>query len=155
MQNVIIHVSNPALPDAVRLMAQLDDYLNQLYPAESNHLMPIAALQRPNVTFVVAKVDSQVAGCGALVNQGTYAELKRMYVVSEFRGLKIGRQLLQALENMAQTAGLPMIRLETGISQPAAIKLYQRSGYQPCEPFGDYSHDPLSLFMAKQLQPTS
>lgn len=39
--------------------------------------------------------------------------------------------------------------LETGISQPEALGLYERSGYARRGPFGAYAEDPLSVFMHK------
>lgn len=36
-------------------------------------------------------------------------------------------------------------------SQPEALGLYARCGYQACEWFGTYTDDPLSVFMQKVL----
>ena len=74
-----------------------------------------------------------------------------MFVLPEFRGLKLGRRILEELENLARTSGLELARLETGIRQPEALLLYERAGYQRRGPFGDYSEDPLSIFMEKKL----
>lgn len=46
---------------------------------------------------------------------------------------------------------LPLIRLETGIHQKAAIGLYRAAGFEITGPFGDYPDDPLSVFMEKRL----
>jgi putative acetyltransferase len=43
------------------------------------------------------------------------------------------------------------MRLETGISQPDALRLYERAGYVRRGPFGNYGPDPLSVFMEKSL----
>ena len=47
--------------------------------------------------------------------------------------------------------GLPALRLETGVRQPAALRLYERAGYARRGPFGGYPDDPLSVFMEKLL----
>jgi putative acetyltransferase len=39
--------------------------------------------------------------------------------------------------------------LETGPSQPEAISLYARAGYERRGPFGGYGPDPFSVFMQK------
>jgi putative acetyltransferase len=155
MEQILIQVNDPASPAARELIERLDKYLTDLYPAESNHLLSVEELQRPNVTFLTANVDGEVAGCGAFVNQGgEYAEIKRMFVLPEFRGLKLGRRILEELENLARASGIEFARLETGVHQSEALHLYARAGYQRRGPFGDYSEDPLSIFMEKKLSTT-
>lgn len=152
MRHILIQTDDPASPGARELIEHLDKFLTGLYPAESNHLLPVEALLQPNVTFLTASVDGKVAGCGAFVNQGgEYAEIKRMFVLPEFRGLKLGRRILEEIENLARALGLELARLETGIYQSEALFLYKSAGYQPRGPFGEYSEDPLSIFMEKKL----
>jgi putative acetyltransferase len=152
MREVLIQIDDPYSPAACELIKQLDKLMTSLYPAESNHLLPVEALRQPDVTFLTASVDGEVAGCGAFVNQGgEYAEIKRMFVLPEFRGLKLGRRILEELENLARASRLALARLEMGIHQPEALLLYERAGYQRRGPFGDYSEDPLSIFMEKKL----
>jgi len=152
MRHVTIQVDDPASPAARELIERLDGYLTGLYPAESNHLLPVESLRQPNVTFLTASVDGQIAGCGAFVNQsGEYAEIKRMFVLPEFRGLKLGRRILEELESLARASGLKIARLETGIHQSEALLLYEKAGYQRRGPFGNYPKDPLSIFMEKRL----
>src|SRR5262245_50500864 len=152
MRNVLIRVDDPASSTARDLIERLDELLAGLYPAESNHLLSVDALRQSDVTFLTASVDGEVAGCGAFVNQGgQYAEIKRMFVLPEFRGLKLGRRILDELENLARASGLELARLETGIHQSEALLLYENAGYLRRGPFGDYSEDPLSIFMEKKL----
>jgi putative acetyltransferase len=152
MQHVVVQRGDPALPEVYKLIEQLDHYLTHLYRAESNHLLSLESLQQPNVTFITISIDNVIVACGALVKQDEdYAEIKRMFVLPEFRGLKIGRRLLDELESCARASGLKLIRLETGISQPEALGLYEKAGYQYCDPFGNYIEDPLSIFMEKKL----
>src|SRR5947209_5138130 len=130
MRQVLIQVNDPASPAARELIKRLDKYLTDLYPAESNHLLSAEALQQPNVTFLIASVDGEVAGCGAFVNQGgEYAEIKRMFVLPEFRGLRLGRRILEEIENLARASELELARLETGIYQSEALFLYKNAGY--------------------------
>jgi putative acetyltransferase len=153
-QLVSIRVDDPASSEARRLIKELDAYLESLYPAECNHLLPVEALRQPNVTFLTASVDGKTVGCAAYVNQGKeYAEIKRMYVMPEYRSLKIGRRLLQELESRAATEGLHLSRLETGVYQPEALRLYERAGYTRRGAFGSYRDDePFSVFMEKRLK---
>lgn len=67
------------------------------------------------------------------------AELKRMYVIAEARGLGLARRLLTALEDDARAAGRTRMVLETGDQQPEAVALYASSGYTVSErKFGHY-----------------
>ena len=79
------------------------------------------------------------------------AELKRMYVVPEARGLGLARRILAALETDARAAGRTRMVLETGTAQPEAIALYTSSGYEPCAKFGHYRDYPNSRCFAKPL----
>jgi putative acetyltransferase len=149
---VKIQVTDPAAPEARRLVAELDAYLESLYPPEANHLLSVDELKKPGVTFLTAVINARVVGCGAYVNRGDYAEIKRMYVMPEYRGLKIGRRLLQELETKIGAAGLKIIRLETGVRQPVALHLYEKAGFRRRHAFGDYRDDEyLSVFMEKTL----
>jgi putative acetyltransferase len=152
-QRVTVQIDNPASPDARKLIEKLDAYLNNLYPAESNYLLSVEALQQPNVTFLTAHVDGKTIGCGAFVNHsGKYAEIKRMFVLPDYRGRGIGRRLLNKLESQARSSGLKLARLETGVYQAEALGLYEQAGYKRCGGFGDYrKDDPLCVFMEKSL----
>ncbi len=143
---------HPNQPDIVALLAQLDAYFAALYPAESNHLLDIDSLARPGVVFLVARgADARLLGCAAFVERGSYAEVKRMVVEPASRGQGVGAALLGQIVARATAAGFTSLKLETGISQPEAIGLYERDGFGYCAPFGDYQLDPLSLFMEKAL----
>lgn len=153
MTAITIAEEPPRQPAIVRLLELSDAYLASLYPAESNHLVEVSALEIPKVSFFVARRDGEVIGCCALVDAGDgTAEIKRMFVDPQARGLKIGKRLLSAIEAKAERLGLTAIRLETGVHQPEAIGLYRAAGYADCEPFGSYRPDPLSLFMEKLLR---
>jgi GNAT superfamily N-acetyltransferase len=79
------------------------------------------------------------------------AEIKRMYVVPEARGLGLARRILAELEADARAAGRVRMVLETGIQQPEAIRLYETSGYEPTSKFGVYRFTDDSRCYAKAL----
>ncbi|BCH66055.1 GNAT family N-acetyltransferase [Agrobacterium vitis] len=148
-----ITIEPPRQPDVIRLLDLSDAYMAALYPAESNHLLDVSSLEKPNVHFFVARHEGWVVGCAAIVEAGDgTAEIKRMFVDPQSRGLSLGKTLMAALEDQAKTLGLEALRLETGISQPEAIGLYRKAGFQEIPPFGSYRPDPLSLFMEKRLE---
>ena len=151
--DVRIQRVDPRIPDAQRLITELDAYQSALYPPESNHLDGTAELISPNVTFVVAYQDGQAVGCGAakVMEDGEYGEIKRLYVSPSARGAGVARAMMALLESDMAALGVNVTRLETGIHQEAAVRLYERLGYKRIEPFGSYQQDPLSIFMEKQL----
>ncbi len=152
-QTVIIEREPPRQPGVIRLLELSNDYAASLYPAESNHMLPLEELEAPTVSFFVARRGEVVLGCASLVRyDDNTAEIKRMFVDAGARGLRLGKRLLDTLEDEARSLGIAAIRLETGIYQPEAIGLYRTAGYVEIEPFGSYKPDPLSLFMEKRLQ---
>ena len=137
-------------PEVLALIEQLDAYQKPLYPEESHHGIDVAALSQPNVVFAVARDPSgQAVGCGAIVIESAYGELKRMFTQPSHRGRGIARSLVQWLEAQAQARGCHLFMLETGCLQPEAIALYERLGYSRRGPFGPYTEDPNSVFMHK------
>ena len=151
-QNIEVIETNPTILEARTLIAELDDYQSRLYPAESNHLDSLEELAGPNVTFIIARLDGQVVGCGAVkAIRGEYGEIKRMYVSPTVRGHGLAKTMLAYLEKKMWAKGIPLTRLETGIHQTEAIGLYERLGYRRIGTFGDYQEDPLSIFMEKRL----
>jgi putative acetyltransferase len=150
--SITIQPEDPAQPEIRALIDDLDALMVRLYPAESNHLLDIETLRRPEIKFFVARYDDVAVGCGAYrVLDAKNGEIKRMFVTPVARGMRLGARLLLHLETDAWVLGLCRLSLETGIHQPEAISLYERAGYVLCPPFGDYKPDPLSLFMTKTI----
>lgn len=124
---------DPESHDASRLLAASDALMQSLYPAESNHLEPAAALKQDGVIFLGASVDGRVIACGAakeMTDDGRYAEIKRVFVDEGRRGGRIAEKIMAELEWRMAKRGIAVFRLETGISQPAALALYRRLGYR-------------------------
>jgi putative acetyltransferase len=145
-------IENPDQPEIAALLEASEAYMASLYPAESNHLLDIATLQRPEVTFIVARIDGRALGCGAVVDSREgWAEVKRMYVSPVARGQRLGRRLLDKIESIARERGAAVLRLETGGLQPEALALYRSAGFVEIGPFGKYLPDPLSIFMEKPI----
>ena len=153
MPDAAIERLDPDDPEVRRIIAAADDYYRGLYPAESNHLEPVEALKRPGMLFVGCRVDGRLAARGAakiMTDDGTYGEIKRVFVLDEYRGLGLSRRIMDYLEARLREQGIELLRLETGIHQPEAIGLYRKLGYRERGPFGAYRVDPLSVFMEKR-----
>ena len=128
------------------LIALSDEYMNALYPTESNHLIDLNSLISDNFEFYLLRDQSEYTGCIAIRHFTDYAELKRMFVKKEFRGFGYGRRLLEFALERCKQHGHETIRLETGIYQPEATSLFEKIGFVKRAPFGSYKPDPLSIF---------
>src|SRR5687767_11903388 len=88
----------PDSPDAQSLIDELESHLAALYPSESRHGYSVQKLLREGVAFFVIHHNDAPAGCGGIQLFGSdYAELKRMYVRPQFRGLGLGKAMVERL----------------------------------------------------------
>lgn len=101
---------------------------------------------------VVAYVGDTAVGCGAFKRHtDDIAEIKRMFVLPEWRGRRIAAGVLAVLESWAAERGFTVCVLETGLKQPEAIALYKRSGYREIPNYGQYADVVNSVCMRKEL----
>ena len=143
---------DPAQSEIIGLLTDGERYAATLYPPESNHQLPLAALRAPHVRFLVARdAGGRAVATAAIALFGEWAELKRMWVTPEARGKGVAQAILAALEAKARQEGAGSLMLETGIKNHAALALYERAGFRRCGPFGEYLPDPISVFMEKPL----
>ena len=135
-----------------KLIESLDVYMLALYPSESTHRVDTTFLASRNARFFSALCDGLLVGCGGILIEHDYAEVKRIFVSPKARGLGVGRKLMERLEVESRRLGFKLLRLETGIYQPEALALFKAMGFIPRLSFGDYpNNDPNSIFMEKQV----
>ncbi|MCF3639459.1 GNAT family N-acetyltransferase [Rhizobium sp. TRM95111] len=147
-----IRFEKPTTEDVLLLLAEGEAYGASLYPAESNHFLPLDAVCAANIHFAVARtMDGTAVGTGAIAVFDGWAEIKRMWVVPSARGAGISKAMLSTLQATAQTMGASVLRLETGVLNVEALALYERFGFARRAPFAEYRPDPLSVFMEKDL----
>jgi putative acetyltransferase len=150
--SVIVKQEDPAQLDVIMMLRHGEAESARLYPAESNHHLALDDLRQPAVCFLVARDEGGNAlATGAVILNGDWAEIKRMWVEERARGHGISRQILDALITKARGAGVAVIRLETGVESYAALALYEKSGFERRGPFAEYGPDPLSVFMERLL----
>lgn len=145
----------PDTADAKALLEALDAHLNGLYLPEYRHGLSVTALQGPSVIFLVARSEGGAVGCGAVrLIEGKYAEVKRMFVAPPWRGRGVAQALLMQIERLSHQKGFHVLRLETGVHQAEAIRLYERAGFSRCAAFGEYRENGVNLCYEKTLSPT-
>jgi len=144
---VRLAVEDPAGADARWCVGQYFAELNSRFdagfdptrsiPADAEELVP------PAGAFVIARLKERPVGCGALkLHPRAPAELKRMWVSPDSRGLGVGRKLLVELERLAKNGGARRVQLETNRTLKEAIQLYRSAGYREVAAFNDepYAH---------------
>lgn len=105
----------------------------------------------PAGCLLLAKYKDQTAGCIGLRRlSDEVCEIKRLYVKPEFRAMKIGRQLAEAIIEKARHIGYARMRLDTVPSMEAARVLYVSLGFKEISP---YRHNPIegTTFMELEL----
>lgn len=149
-----VRVDDLTHPATIALIAAHLDGMHADSPAESVHALGLDALRAPGVTFWSAWIDGELAGIVALTTlDATHGELKSMRVADAFLGRGVGRALLRHVVAHARTAGITRLSLETGstASFAPALALYASEGFAPCPPFADYTDDPFSVFLTREL----
>jgi DNA-binding MarR family transcriptional regulator/GNAT superfamily N-acetyltransferase len=109
----------------------------QSISADDDELTPPAGL------LLVARLHGQPVGCAALKFRDRQpAEVKRMWVAPEARGLGLGRRLLEEVEARAAALRVTTLRLETNRALTEAIALYRAAGYREVKAFSPepYAH---------------
>lgn len=101
---------------------------------------------------IVVYEDDNAIGCGGIKTfDETTMEVKRMYVLPDYRGKGIAVEILSHLESWAKELGNAKCILETGYNQPEAIALYKKCGYQIIENYGQYKGIENSVCFEKLL----
>jgi GNAT superfamily N-acetyltransferase len=151
----VVRRADSHAPETLRLVERLWHELGALYPEVKGPPFVPDEIAGERASFVVAWVKGEPVGCGAFrplsEQEGDVAEIKRMYVAPGMRGRGISRSILVKLEKLARDCGYAVVRLETGLRQPNAIRLYETSDYHRIERYGRHRDDPLSVCFEKNL----
>ena len=140
--------------EVLRLLADHMVDMHATSPAESVHALDLSGLRRSDVTMWTLWDDGVLLGCAALRELSPDAgEIKSMRTVAEARGRGLGRLLLEHVITEARGRGYRRLCLETGTEDffAPARRLYERNGFTECPPFGDYSLDPHSIYLTREL----
>jgi putative acetyltransferase len=109
------------------------------------------AYSEDNAAFFVIEKQGAVMGCGGfgpLVGANpSICELKKMYFLTELRGLGMGQKLLDRCIMEARNCGYKKMYLETVARMTAANQLYQKKGFvKLAAPEGTTGHSGCDAF---------
>ncbi len=90
----------------------------------------------PDGCLILAEDSGRRSGCVALRRlENDICEMKRLYVLPDFREQGIGKILAQAVINEARSKGYAKMRLDTVDSMHAARALYASLGFYAIRPY--------------------
>ena len=119
-----------------------------------SHALDLKDLQSEDVTFFSVWEGETLTGCGAIKElDKSHGEIKSMHTARRFRRRGVSAALLYHIIKVAGARGYERLSLEThpGDEYKPARKLYERFGFEYCDPFGDYDPHEYSVFMTKVI----
>ena len=138
----MFEVTPPLDPDAQQAMAAYFAELDERFPTGFDPgdaaRADAGALAPPTGVLLLARRDGHTVGCGGLQRlSDETAEVKRMWIHPDWRGLGLARRLLAELEGHARRLGHRRVVLDTNAELAEAMALYESSGYGSVERYND------------------
>jgi putative acetyltransferase len=152
--SVNIVVDDLSGPEIARFLDEHVQEMRSITPPESKHALDLDGLRGPEITFWSVMDGDDLVGCGAIKRlDAGHAELKSMRTAPARKRSGIASLLLAHIIAEARQLGFTRLSLETGAAEffRPARKLYEKFGFEYCEPFADYRPDPSSAFMTRTL----
>jgi GNAT superfamily N-acetyltransferase len=141
-ESVEIRPVDPEHPDALYCLAEYVAELNRRSPRGFDPSVGATALpdevRPPAGEFFVVYLRGEPIGCGAVKHHADApAEIKRMWIAPQARGLGLGRRLLEVLEECARAGGAQVAHIETSAVLGEALALYRSVGWVEVAAFND------------------
>ena len=149
-----IVVDDLSSPQVAAFLEEHIQEMRSITPLESKHALDLDGLRRPEITFWSVMDGDSLVGCGAIKRlDADHAELKSMRIAPARKRSGIASLLLAHIVAEAKRMGFTRVSLETGSAEffLPARKLYEKFGFDYCDPFADYRPDPNSVFMTRVL----
>jgi putative acetyltransferase len=138
-------------PDFQILTNALDTYLAGINGDKNDFFASFNQVAPLQNCILLYCGDTPIA-CGAFRPVDKSAvEIKRMFVLPEFRKQGVAAKVLVALEAWAREQGYTRAVLETAKSMTAAVNFYKKNNYQQIANYGPYIDIATSICFAKEL----
>jgi GNAT superfamily N-acetyltransferase len=125
--------ADPDDPPAQACLAAYFALLAQVIPGFTQPALPLpdaADYRPPSGAFRLAMDGIRPLGCVSLrAHAPATAEVKRLWIAPQARGRGLARRLMQDIETRALGLGYTRLILDTNAGLPAAIALYESSGW--------------------------
>ena len=97
--------------------------------------------------LLVVMDDKKLVGTGAIKKlEENIAELKRLWLIEEYHGQRIGYQVVSQLLDFARAHGYEKVRLQTSQKQERAVRFYKQFGFYEIPSYRE-SMDDISMEM--------
>lgn len=152
---VTIAPEDPTTTDALACwdayFAELDRRFRTGFDPSTSRRVDPAEVTPPAGVLLLARLRGRPVGSGSLrLHPGEAAEIKRMWVSPDARGLGVGRRLLGELERRAVESGATRVHLDTNAALVEAIAMYRSNDYREVAPFNDEAY--ADLWFEKDLR---
>lgn len=139
--------------DFVILCKKLDNFLNEISGGEENRSQYVEYNKLEDIhDVIIIYINNTPVGCAAFKHyDDKTAEIKRVFIIEEYRRKGLSNQLMSLLENKAKEKGYKKLILETGEPLDAAMKLYSNIGYKIIPNYGQYKDMEESICMEKNI----
>jgi putative acetyltransferase len=125
------------------------------YDDTTDHLYELFK-QAGSVYYVALKDNMLLGGAGIYPSDGLppgVAELVKMYLIKEARGMGLGKKLIDMCIAFATQFGYHSIYLETMPELKKAVAVYERFGFEYLDgPMGNTGHFGCDVWMKKKLK---
>jgi DNA-binding MarR family transcriptional regulator/GNAT superfamily N-acetyltransferase len=136
--------------DVLRL---INEYYQAINVAKRDTPAAIRKIIHDNGSGVwLAYLHNQAVGCVVLKDlpsMRSAAECKRLYVQPRARGHGLANSMLDSVETFARNHGLTWIYLDSFDALKAAVALYKKRGYIPCDRYND--NPQATIFLRKKV----
>jgi DNA-binding MarR family transcriptional regulator/GNAT superfamily N-acetyltransferase len=141
-----LRVVDPADPVAQECwqayFATLAERFDTGFDPATSRQVDLEEVRPPRGVMIVAYLHDRPVGCGSVKLHGDWAEVKRVWVSPDARGLGLARRIMSDLEDRARAGGASVVRLDTNRTLTEAISLYHSLGYAEIPAYNDepYAH---------------
>lgn len=137
--------------DFYSLSVRLDEYLNHIAGGEENRSQYIQYNRLDDIQngVLIYEGTRPIACAGFKKLSQDVAEVKRVFMDEEYRGVGLSYRLMRLLEYLEVNDGFKRSVLETGEPLIEALNLYYKIGYDDIPNYGQYKDMPESICMEK------
>ena len=155
--DVAFATEDPRTPEVAELLARHLAFAHATTPICHVHALDLDRLCEPAISLFTIRKNGAVVAVGAIRHlDDSHCELKSMHVRAAERAAGFGKALLDHLLSVARQRGYERVSLETGTMEAfaPARRLYERAGFRPCPPFGEYTDNEHSMCMTLPIGDT-